>query len=39
MYIDVVVHGLDFPSASTPRRVCRGSHVEAQEQVVTFSFL
>jgi hypothetical protein len=39
MYIDVVMHGLAFPSASTLRRVCLGSHVEAQEQVVTFSFL
>ena len=41
MYIDVVVHGhgLDFPSAFTHRWVCLDDHVEAQEQVVTISFL
>jgi len=39
VYTDVVVQGLAFPGASTPRWVCLGSHVEAQEQVVTISFL
>jgi len=39
MYADVVVHGLDFPSAFTHRWVCMGCRVEAQEQMATISFL
>jgi len=37
--IDVVVQEFDFPSAFTPRWVCLGDPVKAQEQVVTISFL
>ena len=39
VYIDVVVQGLDFPMATAPHWVCLGYYVEAQEQVVTISFL
>ena len=39
MYADVVVHGLDFPSAFTHHWVCMSCRVEAQEQMATISFL
>jgi len=39
VYAGVAVHGRDFPSTFTHRWVCMGCRVEAQEQMVTSSFL